>query len=55
MQKYFCDRCGKEIPVEHLILLEIRNGDYEKNWEIMICRDCCKGLMQWRENPDGAH
>lgn len=55
MLKYFCDRCGKEIPAEHLILLEIRNGDDEKNWGITICRDCCKSLKQWRENPNESH
>jgi predicted SprT family Zn-dependent metalloprotease len=53
--KYFCDRCGKEIPVHNRAFLQVRNCDGDLNGEMMVCTDCLKNLKEWKENKDGAH
>lgn len=55
MQKYFCDRCEKEIPVDKRVYLQFRNSDGDLNGEMLLCADCVKSLDQWKENKDGVN
>lgn len=54
MRKYYCDRCGKEVEWDELILNKFKVSpsfytDISKE-EINLCPDCQKDLMRWVRN-----
>jgi DNA-directed RNA polymerase subunit RPC12/RpoP len=49
MTKYFCDKCGKEVPRLNT-MLRIEADDRQREFD--LCDECRTGLILYIENKD---